>query len=89
VYPSSGIEVDVTDHEAVEAMVARVIDSASSLGHLERRVCAALPPFEYPVVNGSDRPFSIAQLRIWNGSSCPERDLRGGDGQPLRRVDKG
>jgi hypothetical protein len=26
VYPSSGIEVDVTDHEAVEAMGARVID---------------------------------------------------------------
>ena len=37
-------------------------------------------PFGYRPPNASVRPFSVTQLRIRNGSSCPLRDLAGGLG---------
>jgi hypothetical protein len=35
------------------------------------------------------RPFSVTQLRIRNGSSCPEADLRPTQSQGQRGVDSG
>jgi CO/xanthine dehydrogenase Mo-binding subunit len=32
---------------------------------------AMLRPLGWPPANGSNRPFSVTQLRIRNGSSCP------------------
>jgi hypothetical protein len=40
-----------------------------------------------PWANGSSRPFSVTQLRIRNGSSCPIPDLRGRAIRRLPRVD--
>jgi hypothetical protein len=65
------------DHYSERSTLAEIEASGGTAlgievdGHLERRLCAALPPFGCPLVNRSDRPFSIAQLRTWNGSSCP------------------